>query len=129
MILLSKLFKSFILLSHLMRVEAMLYSRSSSNDYSSDYNQKRSYLRSQEDTPTQREIIDELFSSLQLNIYEDDECESVFLTCEKGIVKKVEVKHYSKFGQRMMQKNKAKYHTALDYSQIWKKSSLTAYQT
>ena len=96
MILLSKLFKSFILLSHLMRMEALLYSRSSSNDYSSDHNQKRSYLRFQEHTPTQREIIDELFSSLLLNIYEDDECESDFITCEKGIVKKVEVKHYSK---------------------------------
>lgn len=94
----AKLLTSFLFLSHLMRVEAMIHDQSSSYDSKSetDQSQKRSYLRSQKNIPAQREIIDELFSSLRLHIYEDDECESRFITCEEGIVKKVEVMHYSK---------------------------------
>ena len=106
---LGKVYTSCLLLSHFLKVEALLHNPSSSNDYvvsesnhihNHNQNQKNSYLRSQKEAttsiPTQREIIEELFSSLRLHIYEDDECESQFISCENGIVKKVEVKHYSK---------------------------------
>ena len=79
-----------------MRVEGTVNAEGSSYDSTSPhkYNQKHSYLRSQKTISSQREIINEIFSSLGINIYEKDECESRFISCEQGVVKKLEVKHF-----------------------------------